>query len=424
MILSGCTRARTETVSLTLDFTEILPSDWTPTQDWQPFSIDGDVATEYLVLYTYNQGNLGVHPVGAAIYDSQQDSKMVMGETVRMPNQPSGLMISYRILPSYWQGTGHGFIAQSNESTTSYYVTRTDANELGLARAEREKEPTPEPTPDEEGNVPIFIDQYDELIILGGNTRMTVIWWKNAKDGYGVTQVYAPGGLRNLDWSGGEVGQYPIKSLQGFYPRHDRSMLCEQVSYERTTDTIDDRSQGGEAAWQQSITYQSISRGLTFCHGIPEHPFYPEGVVLAYLNTPQQHGHLLDDDLPATQKKRIESVIGFDSLIRVHDIRAYATVPVSAVEQMDSEAPLDTSVCVELIVKPDAQTQAQSDSRAGSQSDLQTRATEVRRYLNFSVRHRPPDFDNRLTDRLTIVDVNTVAYAPELPTMRCDEVIE
>ncbi len=39
-----------------------------------------------------------------------------------------------------------------------------------------------------------------ELLIRGGDTHLTFVWWRDAMYGYGVTQLAAEGGFRGVDW--------------------------------------------------------------------------------------------------------------------------------------------------------------------------------------------------------------------------------
>ena len=116
-LLSGCFSQRTQTTGPQLD--DILPAGWTPMEfsggglfrrgtTWQNISIDGDDAPEYLLFYTYDNGQ-----VGAVIYDEQIGSTETTSPTpVPVPNQPSGLFVPYRLEPDYWEGAGSvGYIA-------------------------------------------------------------------------------------------------------------------------------------------------------------------------------------------------------------------------------------------------------------------------------------------------------------------------
>ena len=73
--------------------------------------------------------------------------------------------------------------------------------------------------PDPGGDVPAT----NEAIIYGGGTVITVLWWRNAYNGYGIAQMAAPGGLTPGPPPAGDVlrplqkvdGQTPLTGLLG-----------------------------------------------------------------------------------------------------------------------------------------------------------------------------------------------------------------
>ena len=92
--------------------------------------------------------------------------------------QPFGYYKPYRLLPSYWAytfggGMGQGFVAPPGQGASVVPVVVTADG----------------------GNGPPV-----ELVLRGGTTHLTFVWWKNQAEGYGVTQLYAPGGFEGINW--------------------------------------------------------------------------------------------------------------------------------------------------------------------------------------------------------------------------------
>ena len=133
------------------------------------------------------------------------------------------------------------------------------------------------------------VSKVDELIIRGGGSHITFLWWENTIDGYGVAQIHAPWGFSN-EIPGAELAnQTPLVSAIGSAPMNDRSQLCRKYRFQRQVVP----STSPRAVYRQPITYIQLPLGIHFCGGIPAHPFYPEGVVLAYLLQPGAHGNLI-----------------------------------------------------------------------------------------------------------------------------------
>ncbi|MEX1018525.1 MAG: hypothetical protein WDZ49_02645, partial [Litorilinea sp.] len=76
LLLAGCGMsgffADTPEVPLELDYNRLLPEGWKPIAQWYEVDIDGDGDTEYLLLFTYDAGQ-----VGAVIYDQQVSTDLV-----------------------------------------------------------------------------------------------------------------------------------------------------------------------------------------------------------------------------------------------------------------------------------------------------------------------------------------------------------
>ncbi|MCB0130224.1 MAG: hypothetical protein KDD78_05235, partial [Caldilineaceae bacterium] len=120
-----------------------------------------------------------------------------------------------------------------------------------------------------------------ELIIEGGDTTISVVWWRNLEQGYGVASVHAAAGFRDEVYFPSLDGTTQLQKFSGLHPFHDRSQLCHMVRYVRTP-VID------AAVSYIDIRFDQQSQGIRFCRGLsgPDKPFYPEGVVLAALLRP------------------------------------------------------------------------------------------------------------------------------------------
>ena len=273
-LLSGCFSQRTQTTGPQLD--DILPTDRTPMEfsggglfrsgtTWQTISIDEDAAPEYLLFYTYDNGQ-----VGAVIYDEQAGTTEATSlQPEPVPNQPSGLYVPYRLEPSYWAGAGSvGYIAPPG----------TTDEEIIFEQVQRAEDDVSEPPAGGTSS-----NSNDELVIHGGGTVLTVVWWQNPFNGYGLTQIAATGGLvRPVRQGRDEKG--PITSITGLTPLTDylaRSVLCDDKLYQRTVAAED--AFVHKPVYRGAVKYVPSNRGVVFCQGPPQYPFYPEGVVLAFL---------------------------------------------------------------------------------------------------------------------------------------------
>src|SRR5690606_3517473 len=82
-LVTACRSAGSETDAVALPLAESLPVSWAALRDVEEVNIDGDDATEYLLLFTYDASGIAttrdffssssqaVGPVGAIIYDAQ-----------------------------------------------------------------------------------------------------------------------------------------------------------------------------------------------------------------------------------------------------------------------------------------------------------------------------------------------------------------
>ena len=327
---------------LEVEFDQVLPDGWEAIGNWRSVNLDGDEDGENLLFFRFDR-----EQIGALIYDAQL-----------APAQP------YWLLPRYFDdrgALGQGIIAPPG----------TDSDAIAHYQMD-------EQTPSQ------------ELVIRGGGTHLTFVWWEGEAKGYGVTQLYAPGGFDGLDWDAWERAPTPIQSLVGRYPLDDyraRSRICRTIEYKRRSDV-------------SSIAFDASFQGLRFCDGnIPPYPFLPEGVVLAYLLWPRPADTGLSALLtPDTTLPQVDAESAMERLPleRIDDIAAYAAIPLArlqlpvASEQNaqvpDAESPSasvfpTTSVCVEIVERADP---------------------KARRWVVFTLQYQPRDETQRLPGRWTI----------------------
>jgi hypothetical protein len=274
LLLAGCFNRNTPTGP---QIQNMLPTGWTPvefavpgifrsTTVWTPVNVDGDASGEYLLYFRYDNNQ-----IGAVIYKeslSGSGAGVLSPTPIPAPNQPAGGFLPYRLAPSYWPGSGTaGFVAPPQ--TTAEQITT-----LTVRR---------DPPPGLAGSTPVTAT-VDELVILGGDTLMTVAWWQNAYNGYGVTQVQATGGLVNRRHQGDDTAR-PVESIIGLEPLADplgRSLLCRQWRYVRGQAPEEPTTLPNPHA--SAVHYTPNDEGIVFCDTpLPAYPFYPEGVALAFL---------------------------------------------------------------------------------------------------------------------------------------------
>lgn len=383
---------RSET-PLPVDLRNVIPAYWTPIGELREISIDGDADVEYVLFYhydngvSYGDGSTLLGPVGAVIFDLEIDSGNVLGpepkELVPIPNQPSAFYIPHRILPNYWTATGNRFYAVPGAAffPVGYYIAEPkDAANIRIEAVQRA-----EPIPDEDGDDVIS----QEMIIYGGTTHITVTWWENAFDSYGVAHLHAPGGFRKFKRTGDGVAA-PIESVQGAFPLHDRSRMCRNFLYTRAKD--EENKPKAVDTTKAAVRYVVSELGIDFCDGTPNHPFYPEGVVLAYLLNRDTRGHLVR---PKEGRKLadINNAIDFGEIKseseRIQNLRTASIIPYPPRAEGGVTHNLETTVCIELVS-----------------------AQNIRRQLDFILRYVPPTLaepdlvpDIR-SDQMFIVDVS------------------
>lgn len=372
LLLAGCRNSQQST-SNGPEVLSTLPNGWTPlvisssglfnrnTSYWTPINIDNDLATEYLLYFTYDNGQ-----VGAIIYDQQTGSTGVVNATpVPAPNQPTGVYIPYQVEPSYWRRTDApdkvGYIAPPGvgaESLKLVQVERYPASQSDMAGTAN---------PDPGSDVPAT----NEAIIYGGNTVITVLWWRNTFNGYGMTQMEAQSGLIPGPPPAGNV-ERPLQTADGLTPLTGllaRSVMCRKTHFTRVNasnppDVI-------EPIYQSPVRYAESDGGIVFCLSVPAYPYYPEGVVLAYLNPPPP-GEPADGQQPVdlsqqylwtglndAQRAAINSTVVLSgsgtpssssgSGMVVRELRAPASVALPPDVRTADGPPITTSVCTEVV---------------------------------------------------------------------------
>lgn len=396
-----CAALQPRDTAAALPLTDALPASWLALRDVQEVNIDGDGATEYLLFFTYDpiggtapttslfffrNSSQPSGPIGAVIYDAQVVTGTTTTERVS-PDRPTNALVPYAILPSYRRGAGQGFIAEPGQRDA---VAAYPVSYRALTQAA--------------GTTPTA----DTIIFLGGENYLTFAWWQNRTEGYGVTQLYAPGGFETalyspFNWSTWRDNPQPIQQIIGVHPLHDRNLLCRRFRYDL------DPATGG-----RPILYQRTDLGLQFCAGTPVQPFYPEGVALAYLLEGRQE--LLDSANTSTtvtntvapspgQLPWLQQLIANDGILRVDDLVSYATLTTAALP-VNAAQPDTIVVCAVVTLQPAA-------ASGGTQSQG----------LLFTLRHQPAGFQPPTPDQLFIQTVETIAAPIGGGVVNCTELL-
>lgn len=378
VLLSACQPVEPE-VDLSVDWKDILPEEWQAVSAWESINIDADAETEYFLFYRYDpsttaDGESIGGPIGAVIYDQQTPIGMPE-DSDSSARPPAPWLQPYALLPNYWQGAGYGFVAPPRQSGRPKWIVvkREEDSET----ENRYFEVLAEQMPTLSGDPPNDLPPHDELIIFGGNspiggpTYISVFWWSSLSEGYGSTQISAPGGLHVEEWDGA-AERSPIRTLRARYPQYDRSLLCKESRFYRRLDP-DFTSDG---AYRAAVYYQEGARKLVFCYGIPQAPFYPEGVVLSYLLQPDRNSQLLTEEARQTVPDTLGDFAWVDSLQYMASINTFAG-------QADTSRMITTTVWASIIY----QTGSQLESRLYA----------------FTLEHVPSDLSSRTTDQWRII---------------------
>ena len=230
-----------------------------------------------------------------------------------------------------------------------------------------------------DGQTPGDLPPHDELIVyggaspIGGPTYISIFWWSTISEGYGSTQISAPGGLHIEEWDGA-VDRSPIRTVRARYPQYDRSLLCKESRFIRRLDP----NFASDGAYRAAIYYEEGARQLIFCYGIPQTPFYPEAVVLAYLLQPDRNASLLVEDA----RQSIPGTLGEYAL--VDSLQYMATIGTFAGEATTS-GPITTTVWATLIYQYGGERES--------------------RLYAFTLEHIPSNLSSRTTDQWRITGV-------------------
>jgi hypothetical protein len=323
---------------------------------WTPINIDNDLTTEYLLYFTYDNGQLG-----AIIYDQQTgDTSVVSTTPVPAPIQPAGMFVPYQVEPSFW--------TRSDAPDTVGYVAtpNTSPEVLRLEQVERFPDGTPDAAGTANPNPGASVPATNEAIIYGGANVITVLWWRNSFDGYGVAQMAALGGLRTAPQDARVLR--PLQTVIGQTPLTDllaRSVLCRETRYTRA-----DANEPAESIspYQTAVRYVESDLGIVFCLSVPLHPYYPEGVALAYLRPTSAPAPargeqpvdpaagLLWPGLTDAQRAQMAALTDLDGPdvpgsppLIVRDLRAPASVPLPSDTRAPNGAPITTTSCAEIV---------------------------------------------------------------------------
>ncbi len=385
ILLSACEPPE-PSPELNIDLGMILPEEWKAVSTWESINIDADAEEEYLLFYRYDASTTadgeGIDgPIGAVIYDSQTPIGMPE-ESDDSSRPPAPWLQPYALLPNYWQGAGFGFVAPPRQTGRPEWsvVRREDPRETENRYFEVLAEQMPASVSGQAvGEAPSELPAHDELIVYGGNspiggpTYISIFWWSTISEGYGSTQISAPGGLQVEEWDGA-ANSSPMRTVRARYPQYDRSLLCKESRFERRLDP----NFTSPGAFRAAIYYEEGPRKLIFCYGIPQSPFYPEAVVLAYLLRPDRNAQLLIEEARQTVPRALEGFVWVDAL------QYMATIPTFA-GQADTSQRITTQVWASLIYQ----------AGSGLESKL----------FAFTLEHVPSDLSNRTTDEWRIVGV-------------------
>lgn len=346
-----------------------LPQGWTPMTTersgllnrggatlWTQINIDNDLPIEYLLYFTYDNGQ-----VGAIIYDQQAGATGTNSPTpIPAPNQPAGQYVSYQVEPSFWKRSDApdtvGFIAPPNTTVGALrieQVQRYPAGDPGQAGPAN-------PDPGED------VPSTNELIIYGGTTVISVLWWRNTFNGYGIAQMQATGGLLPPAQPAGDVLR-PLDQVVGETPLSGllaRSVLCSETRFTRTN--TGEPPDIVQPVYQSAVRYVESSGGIVFCDGAPAYPYYPEGVVLAYLRpapagattavapSPTLLWSGLGEAQAAVLADTVDlngpSIAGSPPLI-VRDLKARPSIPQPEDFRSTGGGTVTTNVCAEVVTE-------------------------------------------------------------------------
>ena len=393
LLLSGCSffNRETEGSQQEPDILNTLPQDWQVVNMdpiWVQVNVDGDVDTEFLLVYTYNNSGTQDYdgPVGVNIYDLQNNT-----EQPDRREQPAPSYHPYRLLPNYWAGSDTGFIAPPGAYDA--ITVRTLPRPTELVTDTLPSNVTNAADLDNQAKRAALDSYNSDILICGGDTSMTVAWWRNLLDGYGVANIYAPGGFDNVDCR--TITALP-ETLDGFEPLHDRSLLCRRVGYMREPDPAGDLT--------RDIVYTSAEKGIDFCRFAPAHAFYPEAVVMAYLTA-------LEDDAEAAANQWTTFADDAPAAVDFDPAAWFAGLG-------------DEQLLIGLFGPPTVRyrgTQAQHSATVCA--EVLSAATGELHAFTFRLRHIMADYEAGRTDEWRIAAIAQVPAPPDGPAPDCETIV-
>ncbi len=232
---------------------QLFPKEWKLVQ-WFRLDSDGDDVDEHLLVFRYNyragdKKHPDVGPVGGVIYDPVNNPSTEGPE--KAPDLLSGML-----LPDVAGGKGQGYLAE-RKVVPLLCAMKSGAPELVIFGFGSDPWPT---------SLSIF--RWD------GKRYATLGHWV----GDGGIEVTPESLVPDANEKVGDTPlecKSPVKSVRVRTRLRDRDVLCREDGYSRD-----------EAGQRFSGNGPTIS----FCYHVPEHPFYPEGAVVAFYETLREKG--------------------------------------------------------------------------------------------------------------------------------------
>lgn len=237
--------------SVPVDLSEIVPQSWTVLSSVS-CNYDDDVEEERLVTYRYDSasaGDVSSNLIGAVVFDSQVN-RVPQEPSTESPYRPA-FIVPYKLLPDIYTDKGQGYLGEAS-ATVRPVPGGTDPC-IG-----REIVVTGTETGNGESSPPNFL---------------SIFRWSGERVGYEGVHYTGNARLQIATEEGGAVTGFTT------YDRlNDRSALCAAQGYVRPVPE-------GVNPLDTPLDFQAVDVGFTidFCYGIPQDPYYPEGVVVALL---------------------------------------------------------------------------------------------------------------------------------------------
>jgi len=409
LLLSGCRDQSADSNPTEPDLLATLPAEWVVVpvdgNTWTQVNIDNDEeAVEFFLLYTYDNQVAGTAsgPAGSSIFDLQDNTEFAPSARVfAMPYQPSGTYVPYRILPNYWQGSATGFIAPTGRQD-KVTVTTIDRDQYRKAVVSVAT-PSVDSIKDNDLTIANDVDiekvQVRELLIEDGGQTITIVWWRNLIEGYGVANAHAASGFQNRVYEQEGEADTPLNAFDGYHPFNDRSELCHVTTYTRqylTKTIILDSTE--TVVPTVNFTFEESPHGIRFCDkSVPATPFYPEAVVLRYLLYAElDKASLALDDEPWSKVANELAAAIREETKRIQGLFGPNLIPFDSLD--DSAA----TVCLSVV-----------DESSGREEAY-----------TFHLNHVRPDVEARTTDQFKIVNVQLLRAPSGGPAVDCNDIVE